>query len=142
MKQSVEELCVAKGLKMTHQRRVIAKVVGEAEDHPDVQRIHERAAGIDPHISIATVYRTVRLFEDAGILARRDFGDGRSRFEQESADHHDHLIDLTSGHVIEFHDDEIERMKVAIARRLGFKLVGHRLELLGTPLDADEKKTK
>ena len=134
----IEKLCSDKGMRMTEQRRVIARVLSSAKDHPDVEELHRRAVAVDSHISIATVYRTVRLFEEAGIIQRHDFQDGRSRYEEAPTEHHDHLIDMKSGKVVEFMDDEIERLQEAIARRLGYKLVGHRLELYGTPLD--EKK--
>lgn len=134
----IEKLCVEKGMRMTEQRRVIARVLSAAKDHPDVEELHRRAVAIDSHISIATVYRTVRLFEEAGIIQRHDFQDGRSRYEEAPTEHHDHLIDMKSGKVVEFMDEEIERLQEAIARRLGYKLVGHKLELYGTPLD--EKK--
>ncbi len=120
---------------MTGQRRVIARVVSESNDHPDVEMLYQRAVAIDPHISIATVYRTVKLFEEAGITYRHDFGDGRSRYEPASDEHHDHLIDLKSGRVIEFTSEEIETLQHAIARKLGYKLVDHRLELYAVPLD-------
>lgn len=126
--------CEAKGLRMTEQRRVVARVVGEAEDHPDVEELYARAARIDPRISIATVYRTVKLFEEAGILERLEFGDGRARYEDAERDHHDHLIDVNTGEVIEFVDPDIEALQEKIAERLGFRLVGHRLELLGVPV--------
>lgn len=132
------ELCTKKGLKMTAQRRVIAKVLGESEDHPDVEAVHRRAVSIDPRISIATVYRTVRLFEEANILERHDFRDGRSRYEEAGAEHHDHLIDLESSEVIEFQSEEIERLQRDIADRLGYKLIGHRLELYGIPKSKDD----
>ncbi|MBL8559600.1 MAG: transcriptional repressor [Hyphomonadaceae bacterium] len=134
----IEKLCVEKGMRMTEQRRVIARVLSAAKDHPDVEELHRRAVAIDSHISIATVYRTVRLFEEAGIIQRHDFQDGRSRYEEAPTEHHDHLIDMKSGKVVEFMDDEIERLQEAIARRLGYKLVGHKLELYGVPID--EKK--
>jgi Fur family ferric uptake transcriptional regulator len=139
--QSLEEACVAKGMRMTEQRRVIARVLEAATDHPDVEELYRRAAGIDPKISIATVYRTVKLFEDAGVIARHDFGAGRSRYEPIPDEHHDHLIDLRTGQVIEFRNEEIERLQQAMAERLGFRLVDHRLELYGVPL-ADPKKPK
>jgi Fur family ferric uptake transcriptional regulator len=120
---------------MTDQRRVVARVLSNAKDHPDVEELYRRAHDVDPHISIATVYRTVRLFEEAGIIERHDFRDGRSRYEEAPDQHHDHLIDMRTGKVIEFMDDEIEALQNAIARRLGFKLVDHRLELYGVPLD-------
>lgn len=134
----IEKLCVEKGMRMTEQRRVIARVLSAAKDHPDVEELHRRAVAIDSHISIATVYRTVRLFEEAGIIQRHDFQDGRSRYEEAPTEHHDHLIDMKSGKVVEFMDEEIERLQEAIAKRLGYKLVGHKLELYGVPLD--EKK--
>jgi len=135
----IEKLCVDKGLRMTEQRRVIARVLSDAHDHPDAEELHRRAAAIDPRISIATVYRTVRLFEEAGILERHDFRDGRSRYEEAPEEHHDHLIDLSTGKVIEFRDEEIERLQHLIAERLGFRLIDHRLELYGRPLES--KKT-
>lgn len=125
----LEQLCAEKGLKMTEQRRVIARVLSESKDHPDVEQLYMRASKVDPKISIATVYRTVKLFEEANILERHDFGDGRARYEESSEDHHDHLIDLNSGEVVEFYDEELERLKKDIAKRLGFELVDHRLEL-------------
>ncbi|AWB48919.1 transcriptional repressor [Gemmobacter aquarius] len=126
--------CEAKGLRMTEQRRIVARVIGEAEDHPDVEELYARAARVDPRISIATVYRTVKLFEEAGILDRLEFGDGRARYEDAERDHHDHLIDVNTGEVIEFVDPEIEALQERIAERLGYRLVGHRLELLGVPV--------
>ncbi|MCZ8079703.1 MAG: Fur family transcriptional regulator [Fuscovulum sp.] len=126
--------CEAKGLRMTDQRRVVARVIGESEDHPDVEELYARAAKVDPKISIATVYRTVKLFEEAGILDKLEFGDGRARYEDAERDHHDHLIDVNSGDVIEFVDPDIEELQERIAARLGYKLVGHRLELLGIPI--------
>lgn len=126
--------CEAKGLRMTEQRRIVARVIGEADDHPDVEELYARAARVDPRISIATVYRTVKLFEEAGILERLEFGDGRARYEDAERDHHDHLIDVNTGEVIEFVDPEIEALQEKIAERLGFRLVGHRLELLGVPV--------
>jgi len=145
MSDRIERLCIEKGLKMTGQRRVIARVLSEAVDHPDVEEVYKRAAKIDSGISIATVYRTVRLFEEAGILEKHDFGDGRARYEEATEAHHDHLIDLKSGKVIEFQDEEIERLQKAIADRLGYRLVDHRLELYAVPAEADPKhdpKTK
>ena len=130
----IEALCAEKGLRITEQRRVIARVLSEAEDHPDVEALHARAAAIDSGISIATVYRTVRLFEEAGILERHDFGDGRSRYEAAAETHHDHLIDVETGKVIEFADDELETLQKKIAERLGFRLVDHRMELYGVSL--------
>jgi Fur family ferric uptake transcriptional regulator len=127
----IEQLCHEKGLRITEQRRVIARVLSDAEDHPDVELLHQRASAIDPGISIATVYRTVRLFEDAGILERHDFGDGRSRYEAAPESHHDHLINVETGEVIEFVDRELEELQRRIAEKLGFRLVDHRLELYG-----------
>jgi len=138
----IEKLCVEKGLRMTGQRRVIARVLAEAEDHPDAEELHRRAAAIDPHISIATVYRTIRLLEESGILERHDFRDGRSRYEEVPDEHHDHLIDVQTGRVIEFHDDQIEELQRLVAEKLGYKLVDHRLELYGVPLGADSKDSK
>ncbi|WP_375397924.1 Fur family transcriptional regulator [uncultured Sphingomonas sp.] len=133
-KIDLEMLCNERGLRITDQRRVIARVLSEAEDHPDVEKVYERASSIDPGISIATVYRTVRLFEEAGILDRHDFGDGRSRYEPSPEAHHDHLIDVESGRVIEFVDPELEQLQKQIAERLGFRLVDHRMELYGVNL--------
>ena len=131
----LEQLCADKGLRITEQRRVIARVLSDADDHPDVEMVHERANKIDPGISIATVYRTVRLFEEAGILDRHDFGDGRARYEPAPEAHHDHLIDVETGKVIEFVDPELELLQKQIAERLGFRLVDHRMELYGVALD-------
>ncbi len=130
----IESLCIEKGIKMTEQRRVVARVLSLAEDHPDVEEVHRRAADLDPRISIATVYRTVRLWEEANILERHDFGDGRSRYEEVTEDHHDHLIDMKSGRVVEFQNEEIEEIQQKIARAHGMQLVGHRLELYCIPL--------
>jgi Fur family ferric uptake transcriptional regulator len=132
----LERLCQDKGLKMTDQRRVIARVLSDSSDHPDVELVYRRATEIDPRISIATVYRTVRLFEEANILERHDFGDGRARYEEAPTEHHDHLIDVESGRVIEFHNDEIEELQRRVAEKLGFRLVGHRLELYAVPIDS------
>ncbi len=129
----IEKACLEKGLRMTDQRRIIARVVEEAYDHPDAEELYRRASAVDPHISIATVYRTVKLFEDAGILDRHDFRDGRARYEETST-HHDHLIDLSTGRVIEFVNEEIEKLQKRVAHELGFELVDHRLELYGRPL--------
>lgn len=125
---------------MTKQRRIIARVLSESDDHPDVQALFRRASRVDPHISQATVYRTVRLFEETGILERRDFGDGPKRYEEAAGEHHDHLIDMDSGEVIEFHNEEIERLQVEVARKLGFRLVEHRMELYGVRIDQAGKK--
>ena len=129
----IEKLCSEKGMKMTEQRRVIARVLSLAEDHPDVEEVHRRAVELDSRISIATVYRTVRLWEEADILERHDFGDGRSRYEEVTDDHHDHLINLKTGDVIEFQNQEIEELQDKVAKQYGLKLVGHRLELYGVP---------
>lgn len=139
MPDRIEQLCVDKGMRMTDQRRVVARILSLAKDHPDVEELYRRAHEVDPHISIATVYRTVRLFEEAGIIARLDFRDGRSRYEETPDHHHDHLIDMKTGRVLEFMDEEIEALQEAIARRLGYRLVDHRLELYGVPLDDGEK---
>ena len=141
-KSKLEVLCAERGLKMTDQRRVIARVLSDASDHPDVEAVHRRATAIDPNISIATVYRTVRLFEEAGILAKHDFGDGRARYEETPDEHHDHLIDIQSGKVVEFHNDEIEELQRKIAEKSGYRLVGHRLELYGVPLDGKSDRQK
>ncbi len=135
----IEQQCIEKGMKMTGQRRVIAQVLSAATDHPDVEEVYRRASQHDPHISIATVYRTVRLFEEANILDRHDFGDGRARYEEASDEHHDHLIDIRSGKVIEFQSEEIEVLQEKIAEAHGFRLVGHRLELFGVPLKTGKK---
>ncbi|MFV2091495.1 MAG: Fur family transcriptional regulator [Hyphomicrobiales bacterium] len=135
---ALEQQCIEKGMRMTDQRRVIARVLSDAQDHPDVEEVHARAAACDSRISIATVYRTVRLLEDAGILERHDFRDGRSRYEQVSEIHHDHLIDIQSGEVIEFSNAEIEKLQDAVARELGYRLVDHRLELFAVPLGREE----
>jgi len=134
----LEDRCVAAGMRMTDQRRVIARVIETSLDHPDVEELHRRAAAIDKRISISTVYRTVKLFEDTGIIERHDFRDGRSRYETVSDDHHDHLIDLRTGKVVEFRNPDIEKLQQLIARELGFRLVDHRLELYGVPLDDDK----
>jgi Fur family ferric uptake transcriptional regulator len=136
---AIEEACIAKGMRMTEQRRTIARVLGQSQDHPDVEELYRRASAVDPRISISTVYRTVRLFEDAGIIERHDFREGRARYEQVPEEHHDHLINLRTGEVTEFRSEEIERLQEAVARRLGYKLVDHRLELYAVPLD--EKKS-
>lgn len=135
----IEDQCQTRGMRMTGQRRVIARVLSNSADHPDVEELYRRASAIDPKISISTVYRTVKLLEDAGIIARHEFGDGRSRYEQVPEKHHDHLIDVKTGKVIEFRDEEIERLQEAIARKYGFRLVDHRLELYGVPLGDDER---
>lgn len=139
MTSRLEQLCLERGMRMTDQRRVIAKVLSDAHDHPDVDQVYQRASAVDPKISIATVYRTVRLFEEAGILQRLDFGGGRARYEESQEAHHDHLIDTTSGRVIEFNNAEIEALQHRIAQELGFRLMGHRLELYGVPLTPVDK---
>src|SRR6266478_2135374 len=133
--KDIEAACAAKGMRMTEQRRVIARVLAAADDHPDVEELYRRCAAIDEHISISTVYRTVKLFEDAGIIERHEFRDGRARYEQMPDTHHDHLINLRTGEVIEFQSEEIERLQAEIAKRLGYRLVDHRLELYALPLD-------
>jgi len=130
----IETLCIEKGLRMTGQRRVIARVLSDANDHPDAEAVYQRVSKIDKKISLATVYRTLRLFSETGIIESHDFRDGRARYEAADDDHHDHLIDLTSGDVIEFVDAEIERLQERIAKKLGYELVDHRLELYGRPI--------
>ncbi len=134
MPSRLEKLCVDKGLKMTEQRRVIARVLSESDDHPDVETVYERSNKIDSRISIATVYRTMRLFEEVDIVEKHDFGDGRARYEESSDDHHDHLINVENGEVIEFYDEALEKLKTKIAKDLGYKMVDHRLELYAVPL--------
>ncbi|MBT4042988.1 MAG: transcriptional repressor [Rhodospirillaceae bacterium] len=134
MSGQIERLCIERGLRMTGQRRVVARVLSEAVDHPDAEEVYRRASKLDPKISIATVYRTLRIFEEAEILQRLEFGDGRARFERTEIDHHDHLIDTASGKVIEFQNAQMEELQEQIARNLGYRLVGHRMELFGVPL--------
>ena len=134
----IEKLCAEKNMRMTTQRRVIARVLSVAQDHPDVEEVHRRAVEVDSSVSIATVYRTVRLFEESGILERHDFGDGRSRYEEATDDHHDHLINIKTGEVVEFTDAEIEALQERIAKEHGLKLVDHKLELYGIPLKAED----
>ncbi|WP_428516458.1 Fur family transcriptional regulator [Roseovarius sp.] len=134
MTETIIDRCEAKGLRMTDQRRTIAMVLENSDDHPDVEELYSRASGRDPKISIATVYRTVKLFEEAGIIEKLEFGDGRARYEDAERDHHDHLIDMHSGEVIEFVDPEIEQLQEKIAAKLGYKLKGHKLELYGVPI--------
>lgn len=136
MTSRIEEACLTKGMKMTEQRRIIARVLSDAGDHPSVDELHRRVAEIDARVSLATVYRTVRLLEEASIIERRDFRDGRSRYEMASEEHHDHLIDVQTGEVIEFHDEEIEVLQSRIAEKLGYRLIDHRLELYAVPLKA------
>ncbi len=135
MPNTLENKCQERGLKMTEQRKVIARVLSQSDDHPDVEMLYQRSVEVDPNISIATVYRTVKLFEESGIIEKHDFGDGRARFEEAGDDHHDHLIDVKSGKVIEFTNEEIERLQETVAKELGYKLVDHRLELYAVPLD-------
>ena len=135
----IEQRCIEKNMKMTEQRRVIARVLSVSKDHPDVEEVHRRAIKIDTRISIATVYRTVRLWEESGILDRHDFGDGRSRYEEVTDEHHDHLINVKSGSVIEFQNAEIEALQETIARKHGMELVGHKLELYGVPINSSDK---
>ena len=138
MSSPIEDRCLEKGLKMTEQRRVIARVLSEAIDHPDAAEVYRRAADLDPRISMATVYRTIRLFEDCNVLERLNFGDGRVRYEEASREHHDHLIDVKSGKIIEFQNTEIERLQREVAREFGYELVDHRLELYGIPLSGKQ----
>jgi len=142
MPSRLERLCIDKGLKMTDQRRVIARVLSDSADHPDVEQVYRRATQIDPRISISTVYRTVRLFEEANILERHDFGDGRARYEEIPESHHDHLIDIQTGKVIEFTNEKIEQLQREVAGLLGYDLVDHRLELYGVPHGAEGKSKK
>jgi Fur family ferric uptake transcriptional regulator len=135
MPSSIEAKCLEKGLKMTGQRRVIARVLSESHDHPDVEMLYQRASAVDSNISIATVYRTLRLFDEAGITQRHDFGDGRARYEEATEEHHDHLIDVRSGRVIEFTNEAIEKLQQEAAKKLGYSLIGHRLELFGVPIE-------
>ncbi|MDB6453535.1 Fur family transcriptional regulator [Falsirhodobacter sp. 20TX0035] len=137
MSDDIIRRCEAKGLRMTDQRRTLARVLNDSGDHPDVEELYLRASALDPRISLATVYRTVKLFEEAGILDRLEFGDGRARYEDAEREHHDHLIDLHTGEVIEFVDPEIEALQEKIAARLGYRLKGHRLELYGVPAKKD-----
>lgn len=132
----LEKKCAESGLKMTEQRRVIVRVLSKSGDHPDVELIHKRASQVDPKISVATVYRTLRLFEEAGIIEKHDFGDGRARYEEAGIEHHDHLIDMKTGRVIEFTNAEIEKLQHLIAEKFGYRLIDHRLELYCMPLDA------
>jgi Fur family ferric uptake transcriptional regulator len=134
---TLEEACAAKGMRMTDQRRVIAQVIEDSSDHPDVEELYHRASQIDARISLSTVYRTVNLFEEAGLVTKHDFKDGRARFELIPDEHHDHLIDIRSGRVIEFRNEEIEAIQEVIARKLGYKLVDHRLELYAVPVSTD-----
>ena len=137
MSDTIIERCTEKGLRLTGQRRIVAEVLQEAHDHPDVEELYNRAQKRDPNISLATVYRAVKLFEESGILEKLEFGDGRARYEDAERDHHDHLIDITTGKVIEFVDPDIEALQEKIAKKLGYKLKGHRLELYGVPIRED-----
>ena len=137
MSETIEQKCIAKGVKLTDQRRIIAKVMSDADDHPDVDELYNRVSEIDSKISIATVYRTVKLFEEAGIVTKHDFKGGKARYEELNESHHDHLIDIQSGQVIEFTYEEIEELQREVARKLGYKLVDHRLELYGVPLEKE-----
>ena len=139
--QSIEARCESAGLRMTDQRRIIAKTLQNSSDHPDVEQLYSRAVLKDPGISIATVYRTVKLFEEAGILDRVEFNDGRSRYEDAERDHHDHLIDLQTGEILEFFDNEIEKLQEKISQKFGYKLLGHKLELYGIKLENTDEKT-
>ncbi|MFN7055622.1 Fur family transcriptional regulator [Hyphomonas sp.] len=131
----LEKLCIERGLRMTEPRRIIARILSISDDHPDAEELHRRANSLDASISLATVYRTVKLFEDAGIIQAHDFRDGRARYEEKPEEHHDHLIDVKSGEVVEFHSEEIEQLQVEIARKLGYRLVDHRLELYGVRIE-------
>ncbi len=135
---TLEESCIARGMRMTDQRRVIARIIEAATDHPDVEELYRRASEVDPRISLSTVYRTVNLFEEAGLVTKHDFKDGRARFEPIPEEHHDHLIDIRSGKVIEFRNEEIEAIQELIAKRLGYRLIDHRLELYAVPLGSKE----
>lgn len=139
---TLEEACVSKGMRMTDQRRIIAQVIEQAADHPDVEELYRRASAIDARISLSTVYRTVNLFEEAGLVTKHDFKDGRARFELIPDEHHDHLIDIRSGTVIEFRNEEIEAIQEVIAKRLGYKLVDHRLELYAVPIEGSNRPKK
>ena len=138
-KPSIEAQCAARGMRMTEQRRTIARVLAQSEDHPDVEELYQRCVKVDDRISISTVYRTVKLFEDAGIIERHDFREGRARYEQMRESHHDHLINLRTGEVLEFQSEEIERLQAEVAKKLGYKLIDHRLELYAVPLDDKPK---
>ena len=136
----IEAQCMAKGMRMTEQRRTIARVLAQADDHPDVEELYRRASKVDERISISTVYRTMKLFEDSGIIERHDFREGRARYEQIPESHHDHLINLRTGDVVEFRSEEIERLQAEVARKLGYRLVDHRLELYAVPLDTTKTR--
>ena len=142
MPSRLEQLCLDKGLRMTEQRRVIARVLSDSTDHPDVETVYQRASEVDPGIGLATVYRTLRLFEEANILERHDFGDGRARYEEAPEEHHDHLIDVQSGDVVEFTNEAIEKLQKKVAEELGYRLVDHRLELYGVKIESKKSKKK
>ncbi len=131
MNETIEQKCIAKGVKLTEQRKIIAKIMSESQDHPDVDELYKRASSIDKKISIATVYRTVKLFEESGIVAKHDFKGGKARYEELSESHHDHLIDIKTGEIIEFVDEEIEKLQKKVADKYGYNLVDHKLELYG-----------
>ncbi len=137
----LEQLCAEKGMRMTDQRRIIARVLSQSNDHPDVEEVYKRVNELDDRISLSTVYRTVRLFEESGIIERHDFGDGRARYEQADSEHHDHLIDVKTGEVIEFRNEQIEKLQILVAEELGYQLIDHKLELYGVPL-SDKKINK
>lgn len=137
---SLEQQCIERGMRMTEQRRIIARILNDAKDHPDVEEVYRRASAVDSSVSLSTVYRTMNLFEEAGLVSKHDFKDGRARFEPISESHHDHLIDIRSGKVIEFHNEKIEQLQEMIANQLGFKLVDHRLELYGIPMKEEDNK--
>ena len=134
MSGDIENKCVKKGVRLTDQRKIIAKVMSESKDHPDVDELHKRVNNLDSKISIATVYRTVKLFEESGIVEKHDFKGGKARYEQSPEEHHDHLIDINSGEIVEFVDDNIEKLQKEVAKRLGYKLVDHKLELYCTKI--------
>lgn len=142
MPSRLEQLCTERGLKMTEQRRTICRVLSESSDHPDVEKVYQRAVAADPHISIATVYRTMRLLEEANVIRKHDFGDGRARFEETREGHHDHLIDINSGEVIEFTNEAIEKLQEEVAAKLGYRLMGHKLELFGVKIEGTAKAAK
>ena len=131
---SIEKICSEKGVRLTDQRKLVAQVMSDAKDHPDVDELHKRVTKIDPKVSVATVYRTVKLFEEAGIIEKHDFKSGKARYEKAPEEHHDHLIDVNSGEIIEFVNEEIEKLQENVAKKLGYKLVDHRLELYGTKI--------
>ena len=139
MTETIEQKCIAKGVKLTDQRRIIAKIMSESQDHPDVDELYNRASKIDSKISIATVYRTVKLFEESGIVAKHDFKGGKARYEELNENHHDHLIDIKTGEIIEFVDEEIEELQKKVAKKYGYKLVDHKLELYGVKVNSKDE---